>query len=155
MLFENLTFVNHIGGGSYGYVNEFQLSDKSLVAIKSINLTNQLSDDAIVELNALQILKNKPHIIQILGIQITDKINILLHRYTSSLRQFMKSYRSLQIFDILLDHLLKGLAYIHSEYIIHQDIKPENILVNYSNDSSPEFFYADFGLSDQLPCVKF
>ena len=65
MLFDNLKYINRINSGSYGSVSEYKLSDNSLVAVKTINLTNQLSDDTISELTTLQILKNKPYIIQI------------------------------------------------------------------------------------------
>lgn len=153
MLFNNLKNIGYVSHGSYGQITEFALPDNSRVVIKSIAINDQLSDDTIAEITALQILKNKPHIIQILDIRIVNNVEILFMKYTSDLFDFMKSERSMQIFDILVNQLLKGLAYIHSEYIVHGDIKPANILVNYTNNSAPEFFYADFGLADLLLCT--
>ncbi|MCH2365870.1 MAG: sigma 54-interacting transcriptional regulator [Planctomycetes bacterium] len=46
----------------------------------------------------------------------------------------------------LLDQVLAALDYIHSRGLVHQDLKPQNILVS-ENDGSPRVKLIDFGLS--------
>lgn len=47
----------------------------------------------------------------------------------------------------VLFHILKGLAYLHSRYRIHRDIKSDNILIT---DTGRHVKIADFGFSTQL-----
>lgn len=46
----------------------------------------------------------------------------------------------------LLKHLSSGLTYLHSKGILHQDIKPENILIG----DEGNFLLTDFGISSRL-----
>lgn len=47
-------------------------------------------------------------------------------------------------FTVLLQ-LATGLEYIHSQKVVHRDLKPQNVLI--SNKKSVIFKWADFGLS--------
>lgn len=44
-----------------------------------------------------------------------------------------------------MNNLMKGISYMHSQEIIHRDLKLENILL--TNSSSFEILIADFGLA--------
>lgn len=46
-------------------------------------------------------------------------------------------------------HLLRALAFIHSQGIIHLDVKPENVM--FSSNFSEELKLIDFGLARRLP----
>lgn len=48
-------------------------------------------------------------------------------------------------------NILKGLCYIHSNWVIHRDIKPQNIII--SRDGKVQI--TDFGLSYLIPHTPF
>ena len=49
--------------------------------------------------------------------------------------------------EVLLQ-LAKGMEYIHSQHLIHGDVKPANILI--SSDNPTNLKFADFGLSKSV-----
>ena len=59
----------------------------------------------------------------------------------------------------VLHQLAIGLEYIHSQDLVHRDVKPENILIwvgsNESGDPLVRFKWADFGISKELEGGKF
>ncbi len=47
-----------------------------------------------------------------------------------------------------LNHVLSALEYLHEQRMVHQDIKPDNILFDHRDGTGqPSFYLADFGLS--------
>lgn len=54
----------------------------------------------------------------------------------------------------ILFKTLKGLKYLHDRNIIHRDIKPHNILLNYKNHEELELKIADFGLSKLCSVIQ-
>lgn len=45
------------------------------------------------------------------------------------------------LFQLFLFQLLRGLSYIHQRYILHRDLKPQNLLIS----DTGELKLADFG----------
>jgi serine/threonine protein kinase len=57
-----------------------------------------------------------------------------------------KQYFSEEEASVIIKHLLEALSYLHFKNIIHSDIKPGNILIQYSDDLT-SIKLCDFGLS--------
>nr|XP_039255154.1 calcium-dependent protein kinase 2-like [Styela clava] len=65
-----------------------------------------------------------------------------------NLTNFIKgSKRTKRIKQILIQQLVNGIAHIHSNNVIHRDLKPDNILVS---DDGMQLKVIDFGLSKEM-----
>ena len=119
--------------------------------------------DALKELKLLKMLSHK-NVVRLLSSEIKPaSITLVMPRYTSDLDHFMdkhwkikynpyllnddtKSYKNTLSFSdsiCILKQLTEALEYIHSNGIIHRDIKPHNILLN----SAEDLVLGDFGIS--------
>jgi serine/threonine protein kinase len=91
-----------------------------------------------------------PHIVPILGFTISKGRAYLIMRYASggSLRtQYPRGHRLSP--DRILQYLYPlsdALIYIHDRNLVHQDIKPENILLDYNDN----VFLSDFGIAKKM-----
>jgi serine/threonine protein kinase len=67
------------------------------------------------------------------------------------LKGFILNYEEkipIELVKKILQEILKGLSFIHLEGILHRDLKPQNILINYSKENNIlEVKLADFGLA--------
>jgi serine/threonine protein kinase len=68
------------------------------------------------------------------------------------LKTFIDTYPSdfipMKLIKQILRQLLSGLAYLNFEGILHRDLKPQNILINYKPETEEvEVKVADFGLA--------
>ena len=126
--------LSNIGQGSYGDVFlAMNIYTKEKVAIKKI----YKSIDAISELeilNEIEILKklNHPDIIKVLEFYKTDKAYYIVSEYCSGGELFQKAetYLSETQIAVIFKQILSGLSYLHSNNIIHRDLKLENILIS-------------------------
>ena len=165
--YDNLTiFQNVIGHGTYGEVEKHQLENGEFVAIKRFYLNSDesgmidysIDDSALKEIHCLQLLRSSPFILELLGvdIDITGKIltSIMVKYYQSDLMKFLTRLsidEKLKIFPLLVENTLQALYHMYICGIIHGDIKPQNILVDYNNEKF-RCVIADFGLAQQLSC---
>jgi casein kinase 1 len=70
----------------------------------------------------------------------------LLGPSLESLFQYCKQRFSLKTVLMLADQMLSRIEYVHSKYLLHRDIKPDNFLIGYGKKSS-QVFIIDFGLT--------
>ncbi|XP_052201471.1 putative receptor protein kinase ZmPK1 isoform X2 [Diospyros lotus] len=147
-------FSHEIGRGGSGIIYKGVLQDGRVAAIKLlINEANYQGEEVfMVELSTIGRL-NHMNLIEMWGYCVEGKHRLLVYEYMEygSLAETLSSSQtlnSLQRFDIAVG-TAKGLAYLHEEcleWVLHCDVKPQNILLD--GDYQPKV--ADFGLSKLL-----
>ncbi|XP_052728222.1 putative receptor protein kinase ZmPK1 [Vigna angularis] len=144
-------FSKEIGRGGGGVVYEGILSDERHAAIKRLNEAKQGEGEFLAEVSLIGKL-NHMNLIEMWGYCAEGKHRLLVYEYmeNGSLAQNLSS-NSLDWsmrYNIAIG-TARVLAYLHEEcleWILHCDIKPQNILL----DSNYEPKLADFGLSKLL-----
>ncbi|XP_059290327.1 putative receptor protein kinase ZmPK1 [Lycium ferocissimum] len=146
-------FRDEIGQGSGGVVYKGKLPDNRIAAIKCLKLeASQGEAEFLAEVSTIGKL-NHMNLIDICGYCAEGKHRLLVYEYMEhgSLADNLHANNILdwqKRFEIALG-TAKGLAYLHEEcleWVLHCDIKPQNILL----DSNYEPKVADFGLSRLL-----
>ncbi|GBE78410.1 kinase [Sparassis latifolia] len=144
-----------IGAGSFGSVYvAVNLDTGSLMAVKEIrfqeiaglsNLYSQIKD----ELSVMEMLHH-PNVVEYYGIEVhRDKVYIF-EEYCQggSLADLLEHGRIEDegIIQIYTLQMVEGLAYLHSQNVVHRDIKPDNILL----DHMGVIKFVDFGAAKIL-----
>ena len=168
-LFDQLQPLKRLGEGTYGTVTLYKLPDGSQVAVKSIKSSEDgIEYSAINEINALQSLKGCSNIVDLIEVEVKVRFDdtktlIMLPYHINDLNKFISQTPVLErvkYFTIVFDQLIIALKHLHDRSILHLDIKPGNILVDYLYDEvsreidlQPECYLADFGLAKQTICL--
>ncbi|KAH3900735.1 uncharacterized protein SCODWIG_00587 [Saccharomycodes ludwigii] len=139
-----------IGGGSFGDVfSAVNLDTGGILAVKQIKVQHSKSMEKIFprikdEMTVLELL-NHPNIVQYYGVEVhRDKVNIFMEYCEGgSLATLLEHgrFEDETITQVYSLQLLEGLAYLHHSGVVHRDIKPDNILLDYSGVIK----YVDFG----------
>jgi serine/threonine protein kinase len=140
-------FSEEIGRGAGGTVYIEVSFDSRVAAIKCLNEANQGESEFLVEVSIIRRI-NHMNLIEMWGYCVEGTHRILVYKYMEhgSLAENLSS-NSLdwkKRFEIALG-IAKGLAYLHEEcleWVLHCDVKPQNILLN--SNYHPKV--ADFGL---------
>ncbi|KAL6215453.1 hypothetical protein ACLB2K_014883 [Fragaria x ananassa] len=144
-------FKVEIGRGGGGVVYKGILSDQRVAAIKQLNECNQGEAEFLAEVSLLGKLYHM-NLIEMWGYCVEDKHRLLVYEnmehgsLAKSLSSNVLDWKTR--YDIALG-TAKGLAYLHEEcleWVLHCDVKPQNILLD--SDYNPKV--ADFGLSKLL-----
>ncbi|ONM54761.1 mitogen-activated protein kinase kinase kinase NPK1 [Zea mays] len=148
-----------IGAGAFGQVYlGMNLDSGELLAVKQVligtsNATREKAQAHIKELEEeVKLLKNlsHPNIVRYLGtVREEDTLNILLEFVPGgSIQSLLGKLGSFPepVIKKYTKQILQGLEYLHSNAIIHRDIKGANILV----DNKGCIKLADFGASKQV-----
>ena len=124
-----------LGIGTYGKVYLVQNKyTKEYFAMKEIPKTSEdlLSDNEIMD--EIEILKNLDHpdIVRITEFYNTENSYYLINEYCKygELYEQVKNEFSETQIAVMFRQILSGIAYLHSNNIIHRDLKLENILIN-------------------------
>ena len=163
---EHYKKIDQVGEGTFGKVYKAQLEDPNdknnhkIYALKKILMDNEKEGFPITALREIMILKRLKHknIIPLKEI-VTSKPKeknkyrgnvYLVFEYMehdiSGLGNLKSNYTIPNI-KCIMYQLLEGLQYLHSNNIIHRDIKTANILLN----NKGEIKIGDFGLAREIP----
>jgi serine/threonine-protein kinase/endoribonuclease IRE1 len=161
-----------LGHGSGGTVVYEGVFDNRSVAVK--RMVRTYFDLAQQEINALKNVELSKHVIRYFHNETTRDFSfIAIEKCQASLYDIFgeggryaeivnpeklglyQQLRGQVLSDVpeALSQLIEGLSYLHSQRIIHRDIKPQNILVAYPEKHNPRLrlVISDFGLCRTLP----
>ena len=139
-----------IGKGAFGKVNlGLNTLTGRVVAIKSFNkdnIKNEMAKKKILYETNLMRKLNHPSITKILETFESEKYILIIMEYISggNLQSFVRKRRKLseKTAKIFYKQIIEGIKYIHSQNIVHRDIKLENILIDLNNNIK----ICDFGV---------
>ncbi|XP_051468163.1 cyclin-dependent kinase 14 isoform X4 [Apus apus] len=138
-----------LGEGSYAtvYKGKSKVNGK-LVALKVIRLQEEEGTPftAIREASLLKGLKHANIVLLHDIIHTKETLTLVFEYVHTDLCQYMdKNPGGLhpENVKLFLFQLLRGLSYIHQRYILHRDLKPQNLLIS----DTGELKLADFGLA--------
>jgi len=146
-----------LGTGGFGSV--YQVRDHILQEDRAIKVLclGQTQDTNVLlrEIKTLQMLAGKPHVVQVFDCGTTSLNQVFfamalingssLRRRIAAKQRHKKAFRPDEIAHIMLG-ILSGLESVHSEGILHLDLKPENVLFR----EDEEVILVDFGLAENL-----
>ncbi|CAL5383783.1 unnamed protein product [Camellia sinensis] len=144
-------FSEEIGRGGHGVIYKGILPDHRIAAIKRLNEANEGEAEFLAEVSTIGRL-NHMNLIEMWGYCAEGKHRLLAYEYMEH-GSLDKNLRSNELdydkrFNIAVG-IAKGLAYLHEEcleWVLHCDVKPQNILL----DTNYQPKVADFGLSKLL-----
>ena len=144
--------LNMIGEGTYGTVYRARdKEDGGIVALKKIRPIKEKSGFPLTSIREISLLQHihHPHIIPLKCIAIGRKVeNIFLvfeycpHDFASLIDRMSRPFVEAEIKTIMLQ-LLSATEFLHSNFMIHRDLKLSNLLI----DESGRLQLADFGLA--------
>jgi len=165
-----------LGKGFFGNIySMINLNDKQIYAVKHINIKNiqnsltLMKARIITKEKALEFIMNEseilaklnhPNIVRYYNTHYTKKIVYISFELMrgGNLENAIKNKIFYQKPDIIYNIILQicnGLSYLHSNNILHRDIKASNILLLSDNWDSIQVKLADFGLSYLLESGRY
>jgi len=127
--------LSRIGDGSYGTVYlAINIMTKQNVAMKKINKIKENEVDDMEIKNEIDILKklDHPNIVKIIEFYSTPKAYYIITDFASCgelYNQIKHEYTENQL-AVLFYQIFSGLYYLHTNNIVHRDLKLENILIS-------------------------
>jgi mitogen-activated protein kinase kinase kinase len=140
-----------LGGGSYGSVYmAINFDSGDIMAVKEIRFQDVTSLEALKrtikeEMTVMQMLHH-PNIVAYYGVEVhRDKLYIFMEYCPNSLSSLLEHGRIEDelVIRIYTKQMLNGLKYLHSNNVVHRDVKPANTLI----DAQGNIKFVDFGAS--------
>ena len=152
MIIDNLILEKCVGKGSFGevYITSIKGDDKRKLATKKLERDQIEGTEALKYLtNEIKILHklNHPNIAKFESVKKTKKHFYIVMEYcnggelSKALEKYQEKYGkpfSQEIVQHFMRQIIDAFKYIHSNKIIHRDIKLENILINYESEKDKE-----------------
>ena len=135
------------------------LLHRRIIAIKTFKPTSQIDHDIDFFKHELNMWINidSPNVVPLLKvITLRNNLMAIMPYYEGNLRRIMERERVLDEFQCIriLRNVINGLSHSFKKYgIVHQDIKPENILSDnraYSDDNT--YLVSDWGIANLQKC---
>ncbi|GJP36361.1 hypothetical protein CLOM_g20875 [Closterium sp. NIES-68] len=139
-----------LGKGTFGVVfKAYDTHTGKTVAIKKIHLGDSKEGVNVTALREIKLLQelHHPHIIELIDIYPHKRnLNLVLEFMETDLENIIKD-RSLHLspadIKAFMRMTLEGLAYCHGKWVLHRDMKPNNLLIG----PTGELKIADFGFA--------
>lgn len=134
-----------LGYGTYSMVYKgYDIMTGGVVALKIIKLSEDegMPNTALREVSLMKRLLH-PNVLSLLDVIHTEvQLTLVLEYIDADLRKVLTSEGVINRYS-LIKQLIEGVSYLHSQQVVHRDLKPQNILVN----KEGELKIADFGLA--------
>ena len=148
--------IGSIGKGNFGEVKKMQYKgNNQIYAVKFVPKTNTIVQDNTNIFREVQIMSKSNHknIVKLYGYfednencyfvyELVQGCNLETYVDKFKANSFATHIEQNLLINIF-KQILSGLLYLHSNYIFHRDIKPDNILIDNNNNIK----ITDFGLS--------
>jgi serine/threonine protein kinase len=147
---ESYQKLEKLGEGSYGIVYKVQHRlTHEILALKRIQIDMEDGGIPASALREISLLKElvHPNIVRLYDVIYSEtKLTLVFEYLDSDLKKFIESQGhelDLSTIKNLLYQLLRGIAFCHHHWVLHRDLKPQNLLIN----KKEELKIADFGLA--------
>ena len=144
--------VHQIGSGSFGSV--YLIRDRGTQELAAAKYLRQTKEHVRTEAAILQKLIQSAFIVQLVGLYESNLNSVLVTEYLSggdlvtrtASDDYCLTEKKCQVF---IKQIVRGVQFIHSQGIIHLDLKPFNII--FANpDDDYNLRIIDFGIAEQL-----
>ncbi|KAJ5569804.1 uncharacterized protein N7459_009234 [Penicillium hispanicum] len=149
---DNFERLNHIEEGSYGWVSRAKdITTGEVVALKKLKIENSPDGFPVTGLREIQTLleARHPNVVYLREVVMGSKMDdvflvmdFLEHDLKTLLDEMREPFLPSEIKTLLLQ-VVGGLEFLHSQWIMHRDLKTSNLLMN----NRGEIKIADFGMA--------
>ncbi|KAJ0421712.1 kinase-like domain-containing protein [Aspergillus carlsbadensis] len=149
---DNFERLNHIEEGSYGWVSRAkEITTGEVVALKKLKMDNSPDGFPVTGLREIQTLlearhQNVVYLREVVMGSRMDEVYLVMdfleHDLKTLLDDMREPFLPSEIKTLLLQ-FISGLDFLHSQWIMHRDLKTSNLLMN----NRGELKIADFGMA--------
>ncbi|KAJ5233021.1 hypothetical protein N7468_005977 [Penicillium chermesinum] len=149
---DNFERLNHIEEGSYGWVSRAKdITTGEIVALKKLKLESSPDGFPVTGLREIQTLLEARHsnVVYLREVVMGNKMDdvfLVMDFFEHDLKTLLDEMREPFLpseIKTLLQQVMGGLEFLHSQWIMHRDLKTSNLLMN----NRGEIKIADFGMA--------